>query len=308
MPGLPHIAAVSAVALDAFEAYENLRAERFERKPCMKIRKLYPGGRPKALTLSYDDGIGQDRRFVEILNRCRLKGTFNLNSELLVRRDRWRCRDVEIIRMDPDTLPALYRGHEAALHMATHPHPTQLSDADLRRETADDIAFHTRLFGYPVRGMAYPFGEYDERVIRILEELGVVYARTVHSTHAFDLPERWLEWHPTVHHTEREAESLFEAFLHTDQELALFYLWGHSYEFDLDNEWDRIESFCARMAGRENIFYATNMEIYTYISAVQRLEISASGLHNPSDRTVWVELDGKAVCLEADETILYKEG
>ncbi|MGI6269345.1 MAG: polysaccharide deacetylase family protein [Candidatus Howiella sp.] len=274
----------------------------------MKIRRLYPGGRPKALTLSYDDGIEQDRRFVEILNRHGLKCTFNLNSELLVRRDRWYCREVEVVRMDPETLPALYRGHEAALHMATHPHPTELSDADLRRETADDMAFHTRLFGYPVCGMAYPFGEYDERVIGLLEEMGVAYARTVHSTHDFSLPGRWLEWHPTVHHTEREAEPLFEAFMQTDSELALFYLWGHSYEFDVDQEWERIESLCARMADQPDIFYATNMEIYTYISALRRLEVADLKLHNPTEQTLWVEADGEVIRLGAGETCRLREG
>lgn len=37
----------------------------------------------KAVTFSYDDGVTQDIRLVEILNRYGLKATFNLNSELL---------------------------------------------------------------------------------------------------------------------------------------------------------------------------------------------------------------------------------
>ena len=34
----------------------------------------------KALTFSYDDGVEQDRRLVELFNKNNLKCTFNLNS------------------------------------------------------------------------------------------------------------------------------------------------------------------------------------------------------------------------------------
>jgi hypothetical protein len=40
-------------------------------------------GKKKALTFSYDDGVTQDIRMTGLLNRYGLKGTFNLNSELL---------------------------------------------------------------------------------------------------------------------------------------------------------------------------------------------------------------------------------
>ena len=40
----------------------------------------FPGGLAKALTFSYDDGVEQDIRLVEILDKYGMKGTFNLNS------------------------------------------------------------------------------------------------------------------------------------------------------------------------------------------------------------------------------------
>ena len=39
---------------------------------------LFPGGRNKVFTLSYDDGVTQDRRLVEIFNKYSVKCTFNL--------------------------------------------------------------------------------------------------------------------------------------------------------------------------------------------------------------------------------------
>lgn len=274
----------------------------------MKVKKLYPGGKPRALTLSYDDGIEQDRRFVEILNRYKLKCTFNLNSALNVVRDEW-VSDHEVIvrRMPPEELPGLYAGHEAAMHMAHHPHPTELTDEELTRETVNDRDFHTKLFGYPVRGMAYPFGDYNDHVIAVLGALGVVYARTVVSTYGFGLPEEWLAWHPTCHHIESEMEPLWTSFLACDDELALYYLWGHSYEFDTRQEWDRIEKFCETAGGHKDVYYATNMEIYDYIGAVRQLQIGESSLYNPSELPVWVEVDGTVRRIEASETLACRD-
>ena len=44
-------------------------------------------GKNKAITFSYDDGLTQDIRLIEIFNKYNLKGTFNLNSGLLGNRD-----------------------------------------------------------------------------------------------------------------------------------------------------------------------------------------------------------------------------
>ena len=38
-------------------------------------------GMKKALTFSYDDGVTQDIRLIEIFNKYNLKATFNLNPE-----------------------------------------------------------------------------------------------------------------------------------------------------------------------------------------------------------------------------------
>ena len=50
----------------------------------MDIVCLYPNAKRKAFTLSYDDGITQDRRLVELFNRCKVKATFNLNGLLII--------------------------------------------------------------------------------------------------------------------------------------------------------------------------------------------------------------------------------
>ena len=53
-----------------------------------RIYCCFPGGKHKALTMSYDDGRTQDRRLIEIFNQNGIKGTFHLNSGLFDRGDR----------------------------------------------------------------------------------------------------------------------------------------------------------------------------------------------------------------------------
>lgn len=48
-----------------------------------KVYKVFPGGKFKVLTFSYDDGKIEDRRLVKLFNKFNLKATFNLNTVLL---------------------------------------------------------------------------------------------------------------------------------------------------------------------------------------------------------------------------------
>ena len=49
----------------------------------MAMAFLWPGGKNKALAMSYDDGCRQDKQLVEVLNRYGIKGTFHLNSGVM---------------------------------------------------------------------------------------------------------------------------------------------------------------------------------------------------------------------------------
>ena len=80
----------------------------------------FPGGKTRALTFSYDDGVSQDMRLVTLFNLYGLKGTFNLNSGIQSRENTWQNQDVLVRRMDPEVLPALYAGHEVAAHTRTN--------------------------------------------------------------------------------------------------------------------------------------------------------------------------------------------
>lgn len=71
-------------------------------------------GKSKVLTLSYDDGVVQDIRLIQILDRHGIKGTFNINSGLYLPEDTQRERYNG--RMKLSEALALYKGspHEVA--------------------------------------------------------------------------------------------------------------------------------------------------------------------------------------------------
>ena len=90
----------------------------------------------------------------------------------------------------------------------------------------------------------------------------------------------------------------------------LFYLWGHSYEFEADNNWRVIEEFAEYIGSREDIWYATNIEIYDYIQAYNRLIVSVDGskYYNPTSTRVYFKVSGKGeCCVEPGQTLVISE-
>ena len=61
----------------------------------------FPGGKTRVLTFSYDDGISQDMRLVQLFNLYGMKGTFNLNSGIQSRENVWQNKDIRVRRVDP---------------------------------------------------------------------------------------------------------------------------------------------------------------------------------------------------------------
>ena len=69
-----------------------------------------------------------------------------------------------------------------------------------------------KLFGKIVRGFAYPYGTYSDEAIDTLRTCGIAYARTVVSTHNFEIPNDWLCLHPTCHHDDPKLDELCDRF------------------------------------------------------------------------------------------------
>lgn len=226
--------------------------------------------RMKAVTFSYDDGVTQDQRLIELFDRYGLKATFNLNSGLLGKAGALLREGVTVahVKPRPEEIRSIYAGHEIAAHTLTHPNlPKVLDDAEVVRQVEEDRLALSELAGYEVVGMAYPGGgvNFDGRVARLIREnTGIRYARTTVSAHDFEPQDDLLTFRPTVYH-HAEFDTMFDlarAFIELKPTSPkIFYIWGHAYEFDIRNTWAKMEEFCKLIAGHDDIFYGTNGEV-----------------------------------------------
>ena len=78
-----------------------------------------------------------------------------------------------------------------------------------------------------------------------------------------------------------------------------------SYEFNDNDNWHIIESFCEKLACKDYVWYATNIEIYDYVKAYEALVFSADRqtVMNPSAIDVYTSLGEKNTLIPAGQTV-----
>ncbi len=257
---------------------------------------LWKNGCTRAVSFTFDDGRYEDYRLVELFNKYGLKGSFHLNNPGFLSS----CGYKEEPLVDPKDYKELYKGHEISCHLEHHPFGKWTPTAALLEEATANKRFLESLCGYPVRGMSYPYASFDGRVIEILRAAGMEYSRTAADTRSFGLPEDFMRWDPTCNWS--EAEDLVEKFfapMNYDF-MRLFYIWGHSYELWSEERWEKMEKLCKMLSGRDDVWYATNIEIVDYVNAVNALRFSSdcTTVYNPSAIPVWLEADREVFAAE----------
>ena len=283
----------------------------------MMMYMLFPNAKKKALTFSYDDGVEQDARLMEIFNKNGLKGTFNLNGEPLTHAEHTHPAGVVARRMGYKMALETYGGelgknHEIAVHSYTHPFLDRIPRSLANYEIAKDREVLEKLFGRMVRGCAYPMGTFSDMTVDVLRDNGIAYARTTVSTGKFSIPTDWLRMPATCHHKDGRFEQITDTFVNGQpgpwDTPWLYYVWGHAYEFDADNNWEMMEAACEKLGGHDDVWYATNMEVYEYVEAYRRLSFSVEGqyVYNPSAIPVWFEYGGATCKVEPGETKKFR--
>lgn len=279
---------------------------------------VFPGGKVRAFTLSYDDGVIQDRRLAELFRHYGLKCSFNLNSALLGQRDTRRDPgkpELDVSKIQPEELATVYATHEICGHGLYHSSLESIGAPLAMYEIVEDKRQLERLAGKPVKIFAYPYGRYDDRVVEQLRLAGYQGARTVRSTHSFRIPENFLTWDPTCHHADPKLMELAREFVDGGVGAAkeapkLFYVWGHAYEFDGANNWEVMDELAMFLYQyRDDIWFATNGEIIDYVNAYRRLETSTDGsfVYNPSALDVTIRTGEHFVTIPGGATVAVKE-
>ncbi len=274
----------------------------------------YPNGMKKAVTFSYDDGSFHDLRLAEVCDRYGIKCTFNI------------CRALDTEQTERMTAAQiethlLQKGHEVAVHGFDHTSPVHCTDIEIINDVLNCRKELETRFQRIIRGMAYPdlpielAGEARCREIKaLLQSMGIVYSRTLGKDNRyFALPRDWYAWMPTAHHDNPDVMHYIKEFVgtdyqkqyHSNHDAKLFYLWGHSFEFEYNDNWEHLEEICAALGGHEEIWYATNIEIYDYVTAYRSLQWNATGdrVYNPTARTVWFAIEQAEYCIRPGETL-----
>lgn len=272
------------------------------------MRKCYPGGKRKAFNITYDDGVLQDVRFVELLNRYNLKGTFNLNSELMRTEFAWMhpC-GMEVKRLPPAVVCGLYAGHEIASHTLTHPYMYELPEWEIMWQMQEDKRNLEALFGVEVKGFAVPFDYYSQLIARCAENSGFEYARMSEFSGSYAPCDQWYYWKTGVYHIEDNLTDFAAGFLRTDQELAVCQIVGHSYDLDAENLWGTMELICAAVSRDPEVWPCTNLELVRYLKAMQQAKITDTHIRNHSAAPLWFEVDGQILEVSPGEEIKYRD-
>lgn len=266
------------------------------------IQRLYPGGKARAFSFSYDDGVLQDVRFVQLLNRYGLKGTFNLNSGLMRTQFEWTHENGMVVkRLSEREAEQLYAGHEVASHTLTHPYMENLSDGELLHQMVTDRRNLAELFDTEICGFAVPFLYYSDRIASCAEQSGFEYARISEESNDYSVPWDYYYWRGSIFHWSKDLERFVDNFLVADQEMAMCQIVGHSYDLDVYHMWDTLERICCKVSLARDVCPMTNLELVRYTKAMRAAEVTDAFIRNLASIDIWFRVGEQVIQLHPGE-------
>lgn len=219
--------------------------------------------KPIFVTTSWDDGHTLDVRLAELLKKYGIKATFYIAPKDYESTPEERLTDAQI--------KTLSESFEIGAHTMTHAHLTKISDHDAKKEIEDSKHYLESITGQPVTAFCYPRGEYKKKHVEMVHAAGFLYARTV-QRNSIALNDAPLEARTTVntynHYSDLsnitrnfQWDALAKArFDEVQKNGGVFHLWGHSWEIEEHNDWEKLESVLAYISHKPNVQYVTNSE------------------------------------------------
>lgn len=212
----------------------------------------------KIVCLSFDDGTIYDEKFIDLLNKYNLKATLNLNSGL--KDFVWYYEGRPIRRLDLAKYKDLYKGHEIASHSLTHPYFSSLPEEDVIREVKEDLANLNNIFDGSVSGFAFPFEDQTEdNIITVKDNIKLDYIRYSYFTNEY-LPKDRYHIPINALYDDIDIYNRLEEFKNNTLADSLFVIAGHAYEFEMKNDWGKIEELLSYLKDDEIITVMTVKE------------------------------------------------
>lgn len=204
------------------------------------------------VVLTFDDGTIYDQRFIEILNKYDLPCSFNLNSGLddFV----WYYNDEkEIKRLKLDNHISLYDNHEICSHSYTHPHFTSLSKEEIIKQVNDDIMRLEKIFNREIKTFAFPFMDYNEEIIDIIKQNTKIENIRISKLSNDYLPIDRFHIHLNAFYDDEDIYQKLDEYSLNKMENSLFTIVGHSYEFEVNDDWSKIEKLVKYLKENKHI-------------------------------------------------------
>ena len=202
--------------------------------------KFFIGKNMKIVSLSFDDGTIYDKRFIALLNKYGLRATFNLNSGLddFI----WYYEDKPIRRLNLEESKDIYNGHEVASHSLTHPYFSSLDEKRQIQEVEEDILNLEKIFSRKIEGFAFPFIDQTEANIQVVKNnIDLKYIRCSIFTEKI-LPKDRYHVGINALYDDKDIYEKLERYKSNILPNSLFVIAGHSYEFEVKNDWEKIEN------------------------------------------------------------------
>lgn len=228
-----------------------------------------------SVTTSWDDGHKLDSRIAALLRKYGVKGTFYVCPQ-----DR-EFKSEELL--STQDMLSISEDFEIGGHTMTHPHLTKITITEADDEIAQSKVYLEKILQKEVTAFCYPYGDYNDEMKGLVKKHGYKLARTT-KRYAFDISQDTFElpttFHAYAHYSdlhkilsfsnfslanvtkywdwEKLAIALFD---HTCQTGGIFHLWGHSWEIEKNNGWQKLENVLSYIAQKSNVVHQTNTEI-----------------------------------------------
>jgi peptidoglycan-N-acetylglucosamine deacetylase len=229
------------------------------------------------LTTSWDDGHRYDVRLARMLKEHGLGATFYVapQNQEFAKQDLLTSQEIRDISRD----------FEIGAHSMTHCRLPTISEQQAEKEIVESKAVLEQVTGREIKAFCYPGGAYTKVHVQLVKDAGYRYARTVARyaftvddpyeagtslhvyNHRFDLWQtarfakfrpikvlRYLEW-------DALARAMFDQVI---KEGGVYHLWGHSWEIDDHNDWERLENVFRYISANPKVKYVTNGELEAY--------------------------------------------
>jgi len=138
-------------------------------------------------------------------------------------------------------------------HTLSHQYLTETDLENAENEIKMGKERLEEIIGKEVKSFCYPRGRYNDRIKKLVRDAGFEEARTTRVlwTEVDDPYEK----HTTIHvypRSEYNGRDWFEVACekleHVQKNGGIFHIWGHSWEIDKFNQWDKFEAFLKKMS------------------------------------------------------------